>query len=60
MDLNRNYDYGWDLNRFGSSKRPCEEDYRGTTPFSEPETQAIKNFVDKYHSKIKVVLNLHA
>jgi len=60
VDLNRNYDYGWDLNRFGSSKRPCEEDYRGTTPFSEPETQAIKNFVDKYHSKIKVVLNLHA
>jgi len=60
VDLNRNYDYGWDMNQQGSSTKPCDEDYRGKAPFSEPETKAIKNFVEKYQSQLKVVINLHA
>jgi len=41
VDLNRNYDYAWEL---GSSQRQSEI-YKGPQPFSEPETQAIRDFV---------------
>ncbi len=41
VDLNRNYDYAWEL---GSSQMQSEI-YKGPTPFSEPETQAIRDFV---------------
>ncbi|VDP31104.1 unnamed protein product [Soboliphyme baturini] len=43
VDLNRNFDVG-----FGgpdSSSRPCAENYRGPEPFSEPETVAVRNFI---------------
>jgi hypothetical protein len=44
-DLNRNYDY-----RFGccggSSGNPASITYRGSKPFSAPETQAFRKFVD--------------
>ena len=58
VDLNRNYDYFFGKDNIGSSGRPCQEDYRGTSPFSEPETINIKNFVDS-HPNIKIVLNYH-
>lgn len=45
VDLNRNYGYKWAFDDVGSSKYPCEEDYRGAGPFSEPETSAIRDFV---------------
>ncbi len=38
VDLNRNYAYKWGMSSSGSSADPCEEDYRGAKPFSEPET----------------------
>jgi carboxypeptidase T len=44
----------------GSSPLPCNEDYRGAAPFSEPETQAIKAYVEKNKERIKVVINCHA
>ena len=58
VDLNRNYDYFFAKDNDGSSGRPCEEDYRGEYPFSEPETQNIKNFVES-HPNIKIVYNYH-
>lgn len=51
VDLNRNYDYGWGNNN-GSSSDPCSETYRGPSPASEPETQAIKNFCNQIQPKI--------
>lgn len=60
VDLNRNYGYGWDVPGDGSSTNPCQEDYRGPAPFSEPETQAMKAFVEKYQTKLKIIANLHA
>ncbi len=42
VDLNRNYGYQWGLNS-GSSPFPDDETYRGTGPFSEPETVALRN-----------------
>jgi hypothetical protein len=42
VDLNRNYGYHWGWDDFGSSPTPASETYRGTGPFSEPETDAIR------------------
>jgi len=47
VDLNRNYGpmAYWNSSNGGSSTDPGSETYRGTAPFSEPETNAIKNFL---------------
>lgn len=45
VDLNRNYGYEWGYDDIGSSPAPISEVYRGTGPFSEPETRAIKAFL---------------
>ncbi len=40
-DLNRNYDYAW-----GSApSNPASINYRGSRPFSAPETQAVRDLV---------------
>jgi hypothetical protein len=44
VDLNRNYGYMWGYDDNGSSPDPNNETYRGTGPFSEPETQAVRDF----------------
>jgi len=43
VDLNRNWSVGW--GGPGSSDNTASETYRGTAPFSEPETQAVRDFV---------------
>ena len=45
VDLNRNYGYGWGSNDTGSSPNPCSATYRGESEFSEPETQAVRDFI---------------
>lgn len=42
-DLNRNFDFRW--GGTGSSGSQCDETYRGPSPASEPETQAIQNYM---------------
>lgn len=56
VDLNRNYGYGWGTG--GSSKNGSDDTYMGTAPFSEPETQAIKAYVEK-HVNITILLSFH-
>lgn len=43
-DLNRNYDFAWGCCG-GSSSAPCENTYRGPSPASEPEVQAIQAYL---------------
>jgi carboxypeptidase T len=43
-DLNRNYDFQWSCCG-GSSGSPCAETYRGPSAASEPEAQAVQNYV---------------
>lgn len=43
VDLNRNYGFEWEYNN-GSTVEPPGETYKGASPFSEPETQAIRDF----------------
>lgn len=40
VDLNRNFPFMWGLDT-GSSDNPCTQNYRGRSPASEPEVQAI-------------------
>lgn len=44
VDLNRNYGYNWAFDDTGSSGDGGSETYRGNAPFSEPETQMIRQF----------------
>jgi len=54
VDLNRNYSYGWGTT--GTSATPSNDTYRGTAPFSEPETQAMRwlvqnnNFISAFNA----------
>ncbi len=45
VDLNLNYDWEWGPQWPGSSSNTSSETYRGTAPFSEPETQALANLM---------------
>ncbi len=56
VDLNRNYGYGWGTG--GSSDDPSDETYMGPAPFSEPETQAVKRWVDN-SPNATILLSLH-
>jgi len=44
VDINRNYGYNWGYDNVGSSPTSSSDTYRGTAAFSEPETQAVRNF----------------
>ncbi len=57
VDLNRNYGFGW--NTGGSSDDPCSDIYMGPKAFSEPETQAIKAFVES-RPNVKILLSFHS
>ena len=45
IDLNRNFSQKWGEIEGGSSNDPSNFDYRGVAPFSEPETQAVRDYV---------------
>ena len=58
VDLNRNWGYEWGLNS-GSSPNTWEITYRGPAPFSEPETQVLRNFVQSRHN-LKALVTYHS
>jgi len=47
VDLNRNYAYQWSVS--GSSDKPSSDTFHGSSAFSEPESQAIRDLGLKYH-----------
>ncbi len=57
VDLNRNYDWGWGGE--GSSGRPADDTYRGTGPFSEPESRAVRDFVNS-QPRMTTLLSMHS
>ena len=57
VDLNRNYGWKWGFDDTGSSPDPLSQVYRGRTPFSEPETQAVAALTDQF--KFSLALNNH-
>lgn len=56
VDLNRNYGFGWGGS--GASTDPTHDTYRGPQAFSEPESLAIKNYVEQ-NENITVLLSFH-
>ncbi|MFN8371039.1 MAG: M14 family metallopeptidase [Bacteriovoracaceae bacterium] len=67
VDINRNYDYMWGYDSVGSTNIPSGYTYRGKAPFSEPETQAIRDLIVTqdipyaitYHSAGNLILYPH-
>ncbi len=57
VDLNRNYDLNW--GGTGASKQVNNESYCGERPFSEPETQAIKQLIES-HENIRILISYHS
>jgi carboxypeptidase T len=57
VDLNRNYGYQWAYDNTGSSPNSSSDTYRGTSAFSEPETQAMRDFC--IARNFKFALNNH-
>ena len=45
VDLNRNFAHFWNVTPDGSSGVECDQTYRGTAAESEPETQAVSNYI---------------
>ncbi|XP_013182459.1 PREDICTED: carboxypeptidase A2-like isoform X2 [Papilio xuthus] len=58
VDTDRNWDYRW--GEMDSSRDPCEDNYAGPHPFSEPETRAVSEFLAEHRGQIKVYLSFHA
>lgn len=57
VDINRNYDtHFYEGNR---ERYPCSETYRGPKPFSEPETQVVRNIMARLKDTCKMYIALH-
>ncbi len=59
VDLNRNFSYMWGCCG-GSSGNPSDDTYRGPSPFSEPESQAYKNFFNQVKPTIGVDIHTYS
>ncbi len=57
VDLNRNFGYQWGYDNIGSSPNPSSDLYRGPAAFSEPETQAVRDFCASH--AFRTADNLH-
>src|SRR5690606_7279803 len=57
VDNNRNWGFGW--GGPGASTQPGSETYRGTGPFSEPETQVLRDFITD-NPRIVMTLDIHS
>ena len=57
VDLNRNYGNQWGYDDLGSSPDSTSAVFRGQGPFSEPETQIIRDFCNAH--EFKLALNYH-
>lgn len=56
VDLNRNYGFHW--GEGGASTNPGSDTYRGPNAFSEPESSAVKSFVEA-RPNLKILLSYH-
>jgi len=56
VDLNRNWNVKFGV---GSTNNPCDDTYKGTHPFSEPETKALSEAMKKVNN-LKLVVSLHS
>ncbi|XP_028030264.1 carboxypeptidase B-like [Bombyx mandarina] len=59
VDGNRNYGFKWAVS--GVSYNPCnKETYAGPEPFSEPETQIVRNVMMENAKRMKLYVSIHS
>ncbi len=58
VDLNRNWSYEWGGD--GSSGSTSSDIYRGPTPFSEPETAAIRDYTTAMGGRLAGAIDYHS
>ncbi|XP_046970459.1 carboxypeptidase B-like [Vanessa cardui] len=59
VDGNRNYGFKWAVS--GVSTNPCDkETYAGPKPFSEVETQMVRNIMMENSKRMKLYVSLHS
>uniref|UniRef100_A0A668AG94 Carboxypeptidase B2 (plasma) n=1 Tax=Myripristis murdjan TaxID=586833 RepID=A0A668AG94_9TELE len=58
VDLNRNFDANWCTE--GASDKPCSEIYCGAFPESEPESEAVANFLRSHKDSVQLYLTIHS
>ncbi|MBF0546537.1 MAG: zinc carboxypeptidase [Candidatus Riflebacteria bacterium] len=58
VDPNRNYGYKW--GGAGASTNPSDDTYRGPSGFSEPETQAIRDFAQRMQFSADITFHSYA
>ena len=56
VDLNRNFAQGYGI---GASKKPCSDVYKGTKPFSEKESMAIRDHIQNNRG-IQAAVSIHS
>ncbi|KAK5642383.1 hypothetical protein RI129_008550 [Pyrocoelia pectoralis] len=57
-DANRNFEFYWGLS--GASSNPCADTYKGPKPFSEVETQNLRDYLLKIKKNAKLYLTFHS
>ena len=60
VDLNRNYDVFWEPGHAIMDDYVCGQSYRGTEPFSEPETRTMRDFILAHKRTLKFIVNYHS
>uniref|UniRef100_A0A182QA66 Peptidase M14 domain-containing protein n=1 Tax=Anopheles farauti TaxID=69004 RepID=A0A182QA66_9DIPT len=58
VDLNRNFGFQWEMLMNAVDDNPREETYRGTGPFSEPESRVIGKVL-RDHADATLFLDMH-
>jgi hypothetical protein len=65
VDLNRNFSFMWGYDNSGSSPYESQDSYRGPSAFSEPESRALRDYINlrqfacavNFHSYSSVLIN---
>lgn len=57
-DPNRNWDYHW-MNG-GASTSSCDEDFAGSSAFSETETKSISEYINTIADNLEAYLGFHS
>ncbi len=57
VDGNRNYDVYWEMGK--DENDPCNEVFKGEMPFSEAETQAVRNVLTRERLMALLYISIH-
>lgn len=64
VDANRNWEYSWlqkdETGNEGASRAPCSDTFAGSHAFSENETLAIHNYLERNPGKFDAYIALHS